>query len=736
MSAFGNSSTGSSIGSPMMSGSPLDNDKVQKIVANYQKIKTQNAVLKKAIIQEQQKSVDLDRELKEKDQALVTAMQEHDALDFNNQRLTKRLQTFQDQMNEKKEGGSWGFFGSKQEMQKKEDEIALLRHELQEKIDDNENLHGMKNEKDTAFKLLEGQLRQQLQEREDTIAEKDKKINELIDSQKASELNLLRQTQGLRENIEDLQDNIKSFESLVFDKDFSLDIDESSINTLTNTSNWKAGYRSMISNLQSIFSLHLTQLSNIVGSHHDIVGNKEKLQLQQINDLNDNINHLTLQKEENAFNLNSIKEELSQKEQALQMVNRDLAESKEFLEQLSGSNKDFEDQLTKVTSEAKATKQILEKEIDELKTNHKNEMKQTTDQHQGLLKHQKQMLSSTIDKQKSSIAQLEKRVQQLETLKQQMDQQIQQLKQQLQQQNSSNTLLDLEDDSNIVVVIPNQAPEVTQSSLAETTPRSGRFKLTVLDDAGEQSDSLDFSYEDKERENDMKNYYESKITQLLNKISNVDAKALRYYEQYNTLLKKGQSNDLVQKELEKAQQESKNIKEELEVTRVNYDQQMKMLTEQYISLNESITHLDSDLIRIKQHKVVCAKFDGTMKERRDVNTMLASAVGEYLSDENVWALPMLKAIQDYFLNTNHNFLKQGLPQCHINLVISFGKETPYDLDTETSIEKSIALRLLYKYFVESQSSVKQQFKDFSHDVETKIKDIDVNSSMSYLLQEI
>ncbi|EFA78406.1 hypothetical protein PPL_09057 [Heterostelium album PN500] len=53
--------------------------------------------------------------------------------------------------------------------------------------------------------------------------------------------------------------------------------------------------------------------------------------------------------------------------------------------------------------------------------------------------------------------------------------------------------------------------------------------------------------------------------------------------------------------------EAKETKEELEITRVNYDQQMKMLTEQYISLNESLSQLDTELIKIKQHKILCAK---------------------------------------------------------------------------------------------------------------------------------
>ncbi|KYQ89201.1 hypothetical protein DLAC_10445 [Tieghemostelium lacteum] len=124
---------------------------------------------------------------------------------------------------------------------------------------------------------------------------------------------------------------------------------------------------------------------------------------------------------------------------------------------------------------------------------------------------------------------------------------------------------------------------------------------------GEESDSLNFSQTDKERENEMKQYYEKKITQLLNKISNIDTKAMRYYEQYQQLLKNGLSSDSLQLELDNSKKELKDTKDELEVTRVNYDQQMRILTEQFISLNETVSQLDTDLIRIKQHKVTCGK---------------------------------------------------------------------------------------------------------------------------------
>eukprot|EP01132_Coremiostelium_polycephalum_P003948 gene3948-4931_t len=749
-----------SIGSPIGSNASStgsgggDTDKLQKIAAGYQKIKTQNAILKKAILQEQEKTSDLEKIIKEKDQTIATKMQEHDVLEFNNQRLTKRIQLMQDQMNEKKEGG-WGFGrGSKVELQKKDDEILALRHELQEKIDDNESLHSVQKEKELAFKTVESQLRSTLGEKDLLIEEKDLKIQELLDEQKEAERKLVDQTQGLREHIVSLQQNMSSmvstiklrddvliqlnelihngfsnlpnitldyplenitpsnerfvFEDLYFDKEFrDIEINQDLFNVVTDKKKWSIVYKNIISNLQSFLGYHLSQVSNIIGAHYDnlkLVNDQHELQVKS---LNETIGQLSLEKEENAFTLNAFKEDLLERERELMVLKRDFAEQKEFLEQLNDSNREFEEQIQKEQEKYNSTKLTLENEIKELKKNFEVELKQLKDQHQGLLKHQKQLLTSTIDQQSQQISQLEKKTSLLESnlkqsqqqlfeqhqqFQQQLQQQQQQLQLQQQQQNeaNNNTLVNLMDDfqfnqnkpitptstsptlspinnnnnnnnnsngslvdlsfmdmdstqpqsqpqqqktllttdiveeslvnenNNTQDLESNESPSPPVSLQKQQQPihieqppiileKSDRFKLTVLDETGEEFDSLNFSLSDKEREREMKIYYENKITQLLNKISNIDAKAMRYYEQYNQLQNKKQESDELLQQLESARLESKNVKEELEVTRVNYDQQMRILTEQFISLNESVTHMDTELLRIKQHKVVCGK---------------------------------------------------------------------------------------------------------------------------------
>jgi len=677
------------------SGTNIDYDKVQKIVANYQKIKGQNAILKKALVQEQQKTTDLEKELKEKSQALTTAIQEHDVLEFNNQRLTKRITLIQEANSEKKESG-WGFGKSKVELQKKEEEINILKSELQEKIDDNESLHSVTTEKENAYKALDSQLKGVIAEKDTLLVEKDLKIEALLIEQKESEKKLVDQTRGLRENIGLLEKSLKqvyitakqrddalnqltqmlegglsnqplvnldyplenitpsnerfSFDNLIFDKTFQdITLNSSSFNSIADKNQWSQPYRTIIVCVQGFISYHLDLLSQLTSSHQSIVKSLNEKHQNELNNLNENNSKITLQKEEIEFTLNSKNEELTLKEKEVLLLSQELLEKTQLLNQQLQQSRQIDDQIQMERAEYQKTKSQLEQQIQTITNNFNDELKKSKDHHQGLLRHQKQLLNSKIEEQNSIILNLQKQLSSLSVLQPQntnnnssnnlvnLDDTNNEINNNNSNNNnnslldlsfiggdgqsspnnnknisSSNSLLDLDDqklDSTNNNSNNNNRNSVELNSPNNVSPKiqSERFKLTVLDDTGDQLESLNFSMSDKEREKEMKLYYENKITQLLNKISNIDAKAVRYHEQYQQLLKKGTGNDTVKKELETTLADLKNTKDELEVTRFNYDQQLRMMTEQFVSLNESISQLDSELLNIKQHKILCAK---------------------------------------------------------------------------------------------------------------------------------
>ena len=71
---------------------PADSDeRFKQLLAEYQKLKSNNAVLKKAVLQEQERSTSLEQSVKEKEQRGRQSMEENDLLQFNNERLEKRV---------------------------------------------------------------------------------------------------------------------------------------------------------------------------------------------------------------------------------------------------------------------------------------------------------------------------------------------------------------------------------------------------------------------------------------------------------------------------------------------------------------------------------------------------------------------------------------------------------------------------------------------------------------------
>ncbi|KAH3732311.1 protein phosphatase 1 regulatory subunit 21 [Pelomyxa schiedti] len=108
------------------------------------KLRMYLAVLKRGVIQEQQKNKELDEALKQKEVLLRTLTEKNDVLEFNNSRLTKKIAVLEEEMSQSKKrgkGDSWFSVTAKGDLNKVREELGIVSHELEEKIAENEGLH-------------------------------------------------------------------------------------------------------------------------------------------------------------------------------------------------------------------------------------------------------------------------------------------------------------------------------------------------------------------------------------------------------------------------------------------------------------------------------------------------------------------------------------------------------------------------------------------------------------------
>ncbi|ELR20964.1 uncharacterized protein ACA1_279460 [Acanthamoeba castellanii str. Neff] len=127
---------------------------------------------------------------------------------------------------------------------------------------------------------------------------------------------------------------------------------------------------------------------------------------------------------------------------------------------------------------------------------------------------------------------------------------------------------------------------------SEVVGASKSYSLIVMDETGSQSDSLNLSEEDREREQALKKFYETRVDQLMSQIKEADRKAVELHEEYtkavDSLASLVTQRDELQNKLSVAEKALAASKDELESTRSNYEQQMKLLSEHLVTLNEKI----------------------------------------------------------------------------------------------------------------------------------------------------
>ncbi|XP_056465031.1 protein phosphatase 1 regulatory subunit 21 [Gadus chalcogrammus] len=145
--------------------------KYSKLAQEYSKLRAQNQVLKKGVVDEQANSASLKDQLKQRDQSLRKVEQEMDSLSFRNQQLAKRVELLQEELvtseAKSKKGKSKGDSPSQQGLQTQ----SVFDEDLQKKIQENERLHIQFYEAGEQHRHQEGQMRARLEELESQSAQ-------------------------------------------------------------------------------------------------------------------------------------------------------------------------------------------------------------------------------------------------------------------------------------------------------------------------------------------------------------------------------------------------------------------------------------------------------------------------------------------------------------------------------------------------------------------------------------
>ncbi|XP_054841820.1 protein phosphatase 1 regulatory subunit 21 isoform X2 [Eublepharis macularius] len=137
--------------------------KYQKLAQEYSKLRAQNQVLKKGVVDEQANSTSLKEQLKMKDQSLRKLQQEMDSLAFRNQQLAKRVELLQDELALSELKGKKNKKSGEASSQLSQEQKNVFDEDLQKKIEENERLHIQFFEADEKHKRLESELRSRLE---------------------------------------------------------------------------------------------------------------------------------------------------------------------------------------------------------------------------------------------------------------------------------------------------------------------------------------------------------------------------------------------------------------------------------------------------------------------------------------------------------------------------------------------------------------------------------------------
>eukprot|EP00009_Paramoeba_aestuarina_P009707 CAMPEP_0201537214 /NCGR_PEP_ID=MMETSP0161_2-20130828/64105_1 /ASSEMBLY_ACC=CAM_ASM_000251 /TAXON_ID=180227 /ORGANISM="Neoparamoeba aestuarina, Strain SoJaBio B1-5/56/2" /LENGTH=122 /DNA_ID=CAMNT_0047943369 /DNA_START=736 /DNA_END=1101 /DNA_ORIENTATION=+ len=120
--------------------------------------------------------------------------------------------------------------------------------------------------------------------------------------------------------------------------------------------------------------------------------------------------------------------------------------------------------------------------------------------------------------------------------------------------------------------------------------------MTVVDGDGSLSSSLKFKQEDEEREKATSEFYARQIVQIRKGLEETHQKLTQKTQQCDKVLSQAKALkaavDQLTDEGKKKEIESQALRDELELTRNNYQSQIKMMSEHILTLNDRLATLE------------------------------------------------------------------------------------------------------------------------------------------------
>ena len=185
--------------------------KYQRLAQEYAKLKAQNQVLKKAILEAQEKSTNLQTNIQEKEQIIRRSEQEIDSSHFRCQQMVRRIESLQLELEHKEK---------KSKIIDKNAMSNVIDEDLRQKINENEQLHKQLYEYNTEKRQMEQRLTDDL-----CSAKAETKIaNEALENLRQSHAQFVKQLESdklLLEkkiesiNLESIQKNKKMSEDII-----------------------------------------------------------------------------------------------------------------------------------------------------------------------------------------------------------------------------------------------------------------------------------------------------------------------------------------------------------------------------------------------------------------------------------------------------------------------------------------------------------------------------------------
>ncbi|XP_072031311.1 protein phosphatase 1 regulatory subunit 21-like [Amphiura filiformis] len=169
--------------------------KYQKLAQEYAKLRAQNQVLKKAVVDEQGKQTEIKDSVRERDQRIRKFEQEIDSLSFRNQQLTKRVNVLQEELDNvdikgKKTKNDQGTASSSPS--------SVIGEELKNKIEENAKLHKQVYESSEEHRLLV----QQLQDRLDNLERENNQHQSVLEATKTRHKDIVERLQHDKAKLE------------------------------------------------------------------------------------------------------------------------------------------------------------------------------------------------------------------------------------------------------------------------------------------------------------------------------------------------------------------------------------------------------------------------------------------------------------------------------------------------------------------------------------------------------